>query len=87
MGQLLNQLRFSRKNKNLPVEESDLLNALKVFLEKITDNWMLSNLSVSNISSKYNELVAQAKGNKGKMSVGVKINADEMNYDKSTDWG
>ena len=87
MGQLLNQLRFSRKNKNLPVEESDLLNALKVFLEKITDNWMLSNLSVSNISSKYNELVAQAKGNKGHMSVGVKINTDEMNYDKSTDWG
>ena len=87
MKRLLNQLRFSRKNRGLTVENADLLNALQVFLNKITDNWILGNLSVSNISSKYNELVAQAKAGKTNMSVGVKINTSEMNYDKSTDWG
>ena len=87
MKRLLSQLKFSRKNRGLTVENADLLNALQVFLNKITDNWILGNLSVSNISSKYNELVAQAKAGKTNMSVGVKINTSEMNYDKSTDWG
>ncbi|WP_157757371.1 hypothetical protein [Hoylesella timonensis] len=77
MKRLLNQLKFSRTNKGMPVSDEDLLYALQVFLDKITDNWMLSNLSVPNISSKYNELVAQAKRSNGKIGIFLRDNTDE----------
>lgn len=77
MKRLLNQLKFSRTNKGMPVSDEDLLYALQIFLDKITDNWMLSNLSVPNISSKYNELVAQAKRSNGKIGIFLRDNTDE----------
>ena len=77
MKRLLSQLRFSRQNKGLPVEDEDLLSTLQIFLDKITDNWILSNLSVSNISSKYNELVSQARKNKSAIGIVLRNNTDE----------
>ena len=77
MKRLINQLRFSRANRNLPTTDDDLLAALQVFLDKINDNWMLANLSVPNISSKYNELVAQAKKQKGQIGIILRNNTDE----------
>lgn len=77
MKRLINQLKFSRENRSLPTTDEDLLAALQVFLDKITDNWMLTNLSVSNISSKYNELIAQAKKQKGQIGIILRNNTDE----------
>ena len=77
MKRLLSQLRFSRQNKGLSVEDEDLLSTLQIFLDKITDNWILSNLSVSNISSKYNELVSQARKNKSAIGIILRNNTDE----------
>ena len=77
MKRLINQLKFSRANRDLPTTDDDLLSALQVFLDKINDNWMLANLSVSNISSKYNELVAQARKQKGQIGIVLRNNTDD----------
>ena len=61
MGSLTKKLINSRKAKNLPTEEEDIKVALKFLLTTITDEWMLKNFSVTNIDSKYNEIVAQAR--------------------------
>lgn len=77
MKRLLNQLKFSREHRGLAISDKDLIDALQVFLDKITDNWMLANLSVPNISSKYNELVAQARKGKGQIGIILRNNTDE----------
>lgn len=77
MKRLINQLKFSRANRNLPTTDDDLLAALQVFLDKINDNWILANLSVPNISSKYNELIAQARKQKGQIGMFLRNNTDE----------
>lgn len=77
MKRLINQLKFSRESRDLPTTDDDLLSALQVFLDKINDNWMLANLSVSNISSKYNELVAQARRQKGQIGIVLRNNTDD----------
>ena len=63
MRLLLNKIKFRRTSKGLPVEEQDLLESLSALLHSITDKWICSNFSVTNIASKYNEIVAQAKLN------------------------
>ena len=77
MKRLINQLKFSRASRDLPTTDDDLLSALQVFLDKINDNWMLANLSVSNISSKYNELVAQARKQKSQIGIVLRNNTDD----------
>ena len=77
MKRLLNQLKFSREHRGLTTSGKDLIDALQVFLDKITDNWILANLSVPNISSKYNELVAQARKQKGQIGMFLRNNTDE----------
>lgn len=77
MKRLLNQLKFSREHRGLTISDKDLIDALQVFLDKITDNWMLANLSVPNISSKYNELVAQARKAKGQIGIILRNNTDD----------
>lgn len=77
MKRLLNQLKFSREHRGLTISDKDLIDALQVFLDKITDNWMLANLSVPNISSKYNELVAQARKQKEPIGIFLRNNTDE----------
>lgn len=61
MYTLTKKIIFSRKERNMSIEEADILKALQAFLDSIRDPWMLKNFSVTNISSKYNEIVAQAK--------------------------
>lgn len=63
MRLLLNKIKFRRASKGLPIEEQDLLESLSALLHSITDKWICSNFSVTNIASKYNEIVAQAKLN------------------------
>ena len=65
MTKLINALKFRREKKGLPNETSDVINALKIFLESITDEWVLKNYSVSVIFSKFNEIIAKAKEKNG----------------------
>ena len=68
MDSLTKQLIYSRQKKNLEVSEDDVILALEKFLSMIDDEWILKNFSVTNINSKYNELVAQARAKKNKLN-------------------
>lgn len=61
MSSILKKLEFSRKQRNLPVGESDMLKALSGFLSTINEGWIFENFSVTNINSKFNEIVSNAK--------------------------
>ena len=61
MGSLTKKIVFARKQKNMSTEDEDVIKALVALLDSITDQWMLKNFSVTNIDSKYNEIVAQAR--------------------------
>lgn len=61
MDALTKKIIFSRKQKGMSIEEEDVLQALTLFLNSITDPWLLKNFSVTSINGKYNEIVAQAK--------------------------
>ena len=60
MSSLLKKLKFQREKKSLPTDDQGVLNALKYLLDSITDGWILENFSVTNINSKFNEIVSQA---------------------------
>lgn len=61
MSQLLNKLKFQREQKNMDVSDDSLLYALQYLLSSIREGWVFENFSVTNINSKFNEIVAQAK--------------------------
>ena len=61
MVSLTKKITYSRKQKGMPIDDGEVLKALEAFLASITDEWLLKNFSVTNINSKYNEIVAQAR--------------------------
>lgn len=90
MTQLLNKVRFSREQKKLKTDENSMLEALKALLQSINEGWIFENFSMSNINSKYNEIVSQAKRNlsdKQKSDVGMVLkNNSQDKYDKDKLW-
>lgn len=63
MDSMTKKIIYSRQQKGMSVETEAVLNALEVFLGSVQDEWLLKNYSVTNINSKYNEIVAQARAN------------------------
>lgn len=61
MEALTKKITFARKQKGVGVTEEEVMSALEALLSSITDAWLIKNFSVTNINSKYNEIVAQAK--------------------------
>lgn len=61
MDALTKKIIYSRRQKGMGVEVEDVLKALGALLESVRDEWILKNFSVTNVNSKYNEIVAQAK--------------------------
>lgn len=61
MSQLLQKITFSRKEKGMPTDDKSVISALGTLLSSIKEGWIFENFSVTNINSKYNEIVAQAK--------------------------
>lgn len=61
MSNLLQKLTFSRQEKKMNVDDNSVLYALQVFLSSIKDGWIFENFSVTNLNSKYNEIVSQAR--------------------------
>ena len=70
MDSLTKKIIHSRKQKGMSIEEDDVIDALGIFLMSIRDQWIVKNFSVTNINSKYNEIVAQAKAALTSMSNG-----------------
>ncbi len=61
MSQLLQKLRFQREQKQLDISDESILYALQYLLSSIKEGWIFENFSVTNINSKFNEIVSQAK--------------------------
>lgn len=63
MKQILRKIEFNRSQKQppLPNDEKEVLNALVMLLQSITDGWLYEHFSVTNINSQFNEIVSQAK--------------------------
>lgn len=66
MKLLLQKIRHSRESRGVPLacDDENMIEALKGFFSYINDPWLLEHLDVANINSKYNEIVAAAKGKK-----------------------
>lgn len=61
MDSLTKKIIHSRQQKGMSTEDDDVLKALVVFLNSITDPWLLKNYCMTRINGKYNEIVAQAR--------------------------
>lgn len=60
IGRLVDNIIKSRKDKGLDATDPiQVVDAFKYFLNSIEDTWILEHLSVTIISSKYNELISQ----------------------------
>ena len=63
MKAILNKIISSRRARNMSVDDDSVVGAFSALLQSITDDWILKNLSLDLIVSKYNTIVAQAKAN------------------------
>ena len=61
MSKLLQKLRFQREQKQLDVSDDSIIYALCYLLSSINEGWIFENFSVTNINSKFNEIVSQIK--------------------------
>ena len=90
MSQLLKKLRFQREKKQMDISDESLLYALQYLLSSIKEGWIFENFSVTNINSKFNEIVSQAKKNipKHVSDIGVVLKDNSPNkYDNdSSKW-
>ena len=83
MTNLLKQLKHSLDCTELPCTDERLIDKLKEFLNSIKDIWILNHLSVSTISSRYNEIIASANSMKNKnASDYVNVGDNSGAYDK-----
>ena len=66
LSELLKKIKYSRteRTKPLSVDDDSLLSAFKELLSMIQTKWILENFSISNITSKYNEIVQDIKNNR-----------------------
>lgn len=85
MSQLLQKLKFQREQKQMDVAEDSILYTLQYLLSSIKEGWIFENFSVTNINSKFNEIVSQAKKkaySKTDIGVVLKDNSTEKYKDK-----
>lgn len=61
MSSLLRKLKFQREQKKMVTDDSGILEALRYLLKSIDEGWIFENFSVTNINSKFNEIVSQVK--------------------------
>lgn len=60
LKQLIKKLETRLKDKGYEANEDQILNALAFFLLSITDKWILENLEISIVNSKYNVIISKA---------------------------
>lgn len=82
MSQLLRKIKFSRTQKNMPVDDDSMLYALQMLLSSIKDGWIFENFSVANINSKYNEIISQARNENNRSNYTSKQEANDYALQK-----
>ena len=87
MSQLLQKLKFQREQKQMDVSDESILYALQYLLSSVKEGWIFENFSVTNINSKFNEIVAQAKKKvPSKTDVGVVLTDNSLEKYKDKGW-
>ena len=71
MTKLLQKITFSRTQKKMPVDDDSMLYALEKFLSSVKEGWIFENFSVTNLNSKYNEIVSQARNGNNQQNRGT----------------
>lgn len=60
---LLKKIEIKVKEKGLEPSEENVINSLKGFLSSLKDQWILENLEIAIVNSKFNSLYAKAVRN------------------------
>lgn len=60
LKQLLKKIEAKVKERGLEVNETNVINSLKGFLNTVKDKWILEHLDISLINSKFNNLYVSA---------------------------
>lgn len=66
LNPIIKKIRFNREKKEMPIDDESISVAFSLFLDSITDKWLLENFSIPNINSKFNEIISQAKNGRTK---------------------
>lgn len=86
MKKLLDKIRSARESRNMPIDDDNMISAFVAFLNSINSDWILSNLSVKVINSKYNEIVSSAKAGKKFGIYDINHSADDNDPHKYDGW-
>lgn len=78
---IVEKLKFKMKTKNVEINDEQIISSFTVFLNNITDKWILQNFSPSIINSKFNEIITQIYARHSKRSDNV--TAEAINILKS----
>ena len=85
LTELLKKIKYSRtkRAKPLSVDDESLLSAFKELLSMIQTKWVIENFSISNITSKYNEIVQDIKNNRnGKSNYTTEQERNRLNSER-----
>jgi hypothetical protein len=77
LNAILKKIKYNRESKNMPIDDENVSKAFSVFLDSIKDKWILENYSISNINSKFNEIISQAKNGRAKQQ-GIRPTSSEL---------
>lgn len=73
LKEILKQIEKKLEENNQPTDETMMLEAFKLFMDRINDEWVLDNFNLSLVNSKFNQIYLKIK-NKGKNTKTGKFN-------------
>lgn len=61
MKKLIQKISFNRKSRGQPIEDSDIVEAFRLFIDAINKDWIFNNFSLPKINGQYNDIIAEIK--------------------------
>lgn len=77
LNSIIKKIKFNRDKKGMSTDDDSVSVAFGLFLDSITDKWILENFSIPNINSKFNEIISQAKSGKNQLYATQKVSETE----------
>lgn len=77
LNPIIKKIKFNRDKKGMSTDDDSVSVAFGLFLDSITDRWILENFSIQNINSKFNEIISQAKSGKNQLYATQKVSETE----------
>ena len=87
---IIQKLQFKMKKKGTEITDDQTKLSFKVFLDNITDKWILANYSPTTLNSKFNEIISQIYANHNSVKngdIGVKLTDNSKDkYNGNNGW-